>query len=403
MAKTRRRGSIHKLGPEHYRVRVGTTDRSGRRAWVSRYVKGSLKDAERAISEILDELGESNSSTSASIGKMTLAQLVNDRYLPYLDSGFVGRTGRRYSLRTRQRYAYTLQKHIIPRLGARRLGSLTLDDMDWLINDLSAAGLTDATVADFLAVLSSAFTYAVRHHLMKDHPCEDLAQPSRTPRREVPRVDPEVVREVLALARPTRFCMAAILMLAHGLRREEALGLRWGDIDLERGEIHIRRALVAWASPGDGRLIEPVWNLPKPGRARRKVPLLPHVSEVFREEKLAQLRARLRLGTAWAGGPTAEDDQVVAREDGRPWRPDSFTRAWAAFIKDCAGTIPHLTPRDLRAAWVSNAYATIADPKLLEEWGGHSEAVARARYQRTLSEQDRQAVDRLDRVFGGDE
>lgn len=393
----RRTGSITKRGPGAYRVRLSITDRNGKRGWIGGEVKGSRADAERALAELVLE----RSGPDRTPKDMTLAKLVEERYLPHLKSGVVGATGRTYSMRTRQRYEYSLRKHILPRLGNRKLNTITLEDLEWLRSELRSAGLTDPTVADLLAVTSAVFTFAVRHRLLRENPCEHLARPSRRPRREVPVVDPEAVRAVLGLAEPTRFRLAAVLMLAHGLRREEALGLRWNDVDLDRGEIHVRRALVGWDRPEGGSPSRPVWNLPKPGRGERRVPLLPYFEAAFREEKLAQRRGRMRLGTSWAGAASPEDDQVVAMPDGRPWRPDSFSRAWAQFIDSCAEAVPRLTPRDLRAAWVSNAYATIADPKLLEEWGGHSEAVARAHYQRALTEPSRVARDRLDQVFGG--
>lgn len=398
MPGRRRTGSIVERSPGHWRVRVDTRDRSGKRRAISRAVRGGRRDAERVLADMLAAKEEERRAPERDI---TLTDLVNLRYLPSLESGVVGASGRRYSLRTRQRYAYALKNHLLPHLGERRIRTITLEDLEWLRSRLMSSHLMDSTVADCLQVLSAAFSFAVRHNLLQTNPCQYLARPSRRPQRVVPRVDPEVARQVLDLASQTPLGPAAVLMLAHGLRREEALGLRWDDIDFDSQIITIRRALVAFARGKAELRPEPVWNLPKTGGSERRLPLLPGWTEYLREARTTQRRMRLKLGASWAGAGNPDSDQVVAMDDGRPWRPDSFTRAWRRFVQDAETALPALTPRDLRAGWVSIAYAVGADPKVASAWAGHSVPIARAHYQQVLTEQERSTRERLDLVFEG--
>ena len=59
-----------------------------------------------------------------------------------------------------------------------------------------------------------------------------------------------------------------------GMRRGEALGLRWGDVDFEAGRLWIRRALIPV-----GR--EVVVSEPKTARGRRVIAIDPGTVEVL--------------------------------------------------------------------------------------------------------------------------
>ena len=80
------------------------------------------------------------------------------------------------------------------------------------------------------------------------------------------------------------------------MRRGELLGLKWDDVDLERGVLQVRRALTP-----DGKS----FNQPKSAKGRRKIRLIPDAVEVLKGHKAAQNEERLRLGASW------QDDGVV--------------------------------------------------------------------------------------------
>ena len=81
-----------------------------------------------------------------------------------------------------------------------------------------------------------------------------------------------------------------------GLRLGELLGLTWGEVNLERGELSVVRAVQRVR--GQGLVVVP----PTTASSRRLVPSRPQVVAALREQRKRQLAARLQAGSAWAGG-----------------------------------------------------------------------------------------------------
>jgi integrase len=92
---------------------------------------------------------------------------------------------------------------------------------------------------------------------------------------------PEQARAFLQSVTGDRLEAAWRLLLATGLRRGEALGLKWADIELDAGKLSVRRTLVAvgysveWSTPED-EAVEP-HRRPRP-RDRRGAPPAPGAS-----------------------------------------------------------------------------------------------------------------------------
>ena len=109
---------------------------------------------------------------------------------------------------------------------------------------------------------------------------------------------PDEVHALLDAARGDRFEAVLTVAIAVGLRRGEALGLKWSDIDLDNAVLRVRRALVY--VDGDLRFVDP-----KTKHSRRTI-TLPSVSiHALRDHRRWQAAQRLAAGPAW------EDDDLV--------------------------------------------------------------------------------------------
>jgi integrase len=141
-------------------------------------------------------------------------------------------------------YRYRLERHVLPRLGNRRLDEIGVDDIVGLINDLRERGYAPQSVTAILTPLSRVLSHAARRSLIPSSPM------SRLDRSERPRawtVAPRILNRVeigrlLEAASPRHRTLLAVAIFT-GLRQSELRGLRWRDIDFSDQVIHVRHAL----------------------------------------------------------------------------------------------------------------------------------------------------------------
>jgi len=91
-------------------------------------------------------------------------------------------------------------------------------------------------------VLSAALTRAVREELIT----RNVARLVELPEWQASTIRPwtaEEARQFLDASRPDPLHAAFVILVTYGLRRGEVLGLRWTDIDLDAGTIHVRQQL----------------------------------------------------------------------------------------------------------------------------------------------------------------
>jgi integrase len=158
------------------------------------------------------------------------------------------------SLRTRQlaenternyREAVRTALAALPRLRRLKLTSLTAAHLDQLYGARLDAGAAPGAVRLIHATLHDALADAVRQHLIPRN-VADLARLPRIHHEEMTVLPPEQARRLLATALDAGDCQQALwaVALATGMRRGELLGLRWRDVDLERGSLSVQHTLL---------------------------------------------------------------------------------------------------------------------------------------------------------------
>ena len=176
---------------------------------------------------------------------------------------------------TVDQYRQHAELHIKPRIGKIKLANL----------EAKAEGFRE----DLLANLSRAMAHKVMvsfHQMLKSNKHAHIAQDvkivmSRRDKRKL-----EIGRDIPTAAEVRRMVVAAtdtraraLLLLASftGLRASELRGLRWRDIDLKKGEVHVRQRADRYRQIGD----------PKSGDSRRTIPLdLDTVGDALKQWKL---------------------------------------------------------------------------------------------------------------------
>lgn len=143
-----------------------------------------------------------------------------------------------------------------------------------------------------------------------------------------------------------------------GVRRGEALGLRWADVALDSATVRIVPAYVRGA---DGLH----FGEPKTNTGRRMIALDPTTVAALRAHRAAQNRERLAWGPAYQDG-----DLVFSRENGAPLDPDSVTGIFERRVRELG--LPRIRLHDLRHTHATLALTAGIHPKVVQERLGHS-------------------------------
>ena len=182
---------------------------------------------------------------------------------------------------------------------------------------------TPNTVRRIHATLHRAMRDAVRWGYLSRNPV-DNADPPRTVDSELLAAKAWQVGDLktfLASVHDDRLHPLWLTLALTGLRRGEALGLLWQDVDLKAGRLVVRRSLV----PVNAQV---VISEPKTRRGHRSVTLDPVTVSVLKTWRRQQRDERLEWGPAWTN-----TGLVFTREDGTAYRPERITQMFAVLIE----------------------------------------------------------------------
>jgi integrase len=360
-------------------------DGTRRRKWSTGFP--TKRAAETALRE---ELSRRDQGLILSTEKVTVRAFA-DRWLDYMAT--LGRDER-----TLERYRELLELHAMPIIGGLQLKALQpvhLADLYARLlkegrRDGRPGGLAPRTVGHVHRALHRMLKQATRWKLIARNPATDLELPS-VPKSEMVTLTREQAG-ILRAAAEQRPLMRNLVLLgvATGARLGELLALAWPDIDLEQGTMRIGRSrrIVGGEMQVKG---------PKTEAGYRTVALGPTVIATLRRLRAEQAERRLALGPDYH-----DEDLLICKPDGRPYRPDSTSTQFRRFV-DSVGlpkTVHVHTLRHSAASFLAAAGVPASDiaAQLGHRDGG---ALALKVYVHPLAEGLARAGAHLDQVVGG--
>jgi len=306
------------------------------------------------------------------------------------DGSILDRSGKPYKPATTRGYDRVLRLRVLPALGDRRLGDLRRRDVQRFVDQLRAAGYSPSTIQNTLNPLQVICRRAVRDDVIAVDPTDGLELPAVRGRRERIAGPAEAARLIAALPENERALWATAFYA--GLRRGELRALRWIDVDLEGGVIHVRRG---WDDDPEVGEIDV-----KSEAGRRRVPLI----GVLRELMTAHRDATGRGGDDLVFGRAAELPFIpttTRRRALRAWkdanRQFEEKAARAGREVEVGERYEPLTPHEARHCAASYLIAAGLNPKELSVYIGHSDVrTTFKRYGHLLPGGEKEAVAKLD-------
>jgi integrase len=329
---------------------------TGRRRRVYKVFRGSRKEAERALSKLVQA---ADSEPAVDPSRETVGAYLERWLRDYVQANVAPKT--------RMYYTQVVRQHIVPRLGKKKLQQLRSVDIVeaerfWLeegwLRTATQRGLSAKSVANMHRILHLALRHAVDWKLLAVNPIEGV-KPPRWERKEQAWLDLEQAQALVHHLESTPAGTAVLLKLSTGLRMGELLGLRWREIDLNARSIALQQQLQ-WLD-GHGYVMRTV----KSHRSRRPVSIDADLVDVLRTHKARQNEVRLQAGDLWQ-----PSDLVFANELGKFLTPDQVRRALFRALRDAG--LPRIRPHDLRHTHASVLLRLRTPMKVVQERLGHS-------------------------------
>ncbi|MEU9685341.1 tyrosine-type recombinase/integrase [Amycolatopsis japonica] len=212
---------------------------------------------------------------------------------------------------TARRYAMNIRLYLKPALGKHNIMHLTVPMVQNFVNEHLASGHSVRSAQIVQTVLSSALTSAQREELVTRNVARLIRLPTYERADIVPWTKDEV-NEYLRVVRAERLAAAFLLLAVYGLRRAEVLGLRWRDVDYQRGVIRVRQQVLRHS----GSLhLGPL----KTRAGRRDLPLLGSVRRALDKERAKREDER---------NISNDHELIFTTLSGSPVDPDNFSRSF---------------------------------------------------------------------------
>jgi integrase len=287
-------------------------------------------------------------------------------------------------------YEGVVRLHIAPRIGRITLEKLTIDHVAGMVADLQGSHrLSNRSVKYSLLILRNALNKAVRWGLVARN-VATLTDGPRVEDREARVLSPEETVRLLGAARGEPIEALVVLSVSTGLRMGEALGLQWANVDLNRRQLRIDKALHRLT--GQGQVLAET----KTRRSRRTLILPVMTAESLRKHRDRQNEQRRATGRDWHNG-----DFVFTTSSGRPFDPRNVQRMFRRILRKAR--LPRMRFHDLRHSCASLLLAQHTDPRVIMETLGHSRiSVTMDMYAHVMPVLKHEAADAMDRSIGAE-
>lgn len=350
------RGSIQKRGKNSWRISVSLgRGPDGRYQQYRETVLGTKAEAEKRLAQVQVDF---QSDRLVMPDKITVETLF-ERWL----EDFV-RPNRQPN--TYKFYSNITEYYIIPHLGRHRVQKLQSITIQQLLAQLlekggeDKQGLSPSTVAHVHSTLSACFSYGVKHGMLKTNPCQAVTPP-RVPKKAPKVWDTEQTKRVLAAAYDIHYGIYAQLVLYTGLRVNEALALRWSNVDLDKNIITVTESIKE-VKKDELAIV----GAPKTDSGLRSIPFSPALKKILRTHRLKQKKKRLAYGALYTNR-----DLVISTNKGGYVRADCLRDLLMAKLVKLAN-VPHIPVRNLRHTHATLLLAAGVHPKIVQERLGHS-------------------------------
>ena len=227
--------------------------------------------------------------------------------------------------------------------------------------DNEIGGQSITSIRKIISILRQVFDYAVLYGDIKINPALQVPLPKKASKKDERQVflTAEEAQKMLDAFQNEEVGPIVFVTLYYGLRKSEALGLRWQAVDFKNDTITINHTVV-----GGSHIVKK--DSTKTYCSRRTYQLLPDIKALLLKLKDQQKDYKQRLGSGYHN-----NDYIFKNPNGVPYRPDSLTRSFKRAL--ARHGLPQMRYHDLRHSTASILVDKGWDINDIKEWLGHAD------------------------------
>lgn len=323
-------------------------------------VANSKTEASKKLALFVVEV-ESNSYFSSNLSFTELAQMFIDKHAK-----------NNLSESTIKNYKYQLNKHILPAIGTYKINALKkLHIQDLANNLLEEYNLSSKTIKNDIKLISAILEKGIEWELLNTNVAHKVSIPinKNKPKKEQQIYNNKEIKLLFKALEKAQepFKTMVYVSFFTGARRGEVLALRWKDIDFKNNIIHIEQNKIQRAG---GTSITTTKNK-KTRRFTAPDILMTKLKEYYNNQN---------------------EDELLFN-----MYPSTYTRQWIDFVKE--NNLKYITLHDLRHTNGSILASKGVDIVTIAKRLGHLPATASSYYLHAVSEEDRKASKKLEKLF----
>lgn len=261
-------------------------------------------------------------------------------------------------------------------IGNKHVADITEEDTARYIGELKSEGYAPSSIKEQLRVVQKTLTRAIEEGYIRKNPARGLRGPKSRETKPSALTADETQHLIEVADGLTGYLPVAIMLaLSTGMRRGEACGLTWRDIDFEKGQILIDKS-IAMAEDGSWYIKEP-----KTPRSRRRLPLEPHLGNRLKSRKVSQMRICDDSHSRFH-----ESMFVLGDIDGSFRDPNELTRSFGTVARAFGIANGECGFHWLRHTFATRMFERGVDVRTVSAWLGHADPSITLRYYVDLNE-----------------
>lgn len=244
-----------------------------------------------------------------------------------------------------------------------KLNELRTIDLQDFYDYQYSLGKSPSTVKHYHSNIHSALERARKTELIKKNPSNDceLAEV----KKYIPNVYTKNQLKVFSQkAKSSTFEVPMLITAFLGVRRSEALGIKWNRINFDDGTITIAHAVTQPTINNKRTIVKK--DLPKSDSSYRTLPMPTPLKEFLKEVKKKQEENKRSFGNCYKN----DENYVCVDIEGNLIKPDAFTKGFSKFLNE--NNLPKIRVHDLRHTIGTLLIKNGSSLREVQEWLGHS-------------------------------